>query len=106
VKLAELATKPNLNKIILDDEAIQKEYGEPVEFYMYDKYDMDTFMKLAQLKEDDIQAITEVVSEMVLDENGEKILVDGKSLPINVMMKVIESSVSTLGNAVSQTTQA
>ena len=37
MKLKELATKPQLVKIVLDDEAIIKEYNEPLEFYVYDK---------------------------------------------------------------------
>jgi hypothetical protein len=106
MKLAQLASKPQLVKITLDDEAIQKEYGEAVEFYMYDRQDMDSFMAMAALKEDDVAGITTMVRDLVLDEEGNKILTDGNTLPMLIMLKVIEAAVNSLGNAVSQTTVA
>jgi len=106
MKLAQLASEPQLVKIILDDTDITEQYGEPLEFYMYDRQNMDTFVKMANIGENNVQAITEIVKELVLDENGNKILVDNVSLPTNVMLKVIEAAVSSLGNSVSQITQS
>lgn len=103
MKLAQLASKPTLTKVIIDAEEIVKEYGEPLEFWMYDRHDMDTFMKMAQIDENDIAGITQVVGDMVRDETGKRILVDGNTLPLVVMLKVIEAAVSNLGNVLNQT---
>ena len=92
-------------KITIEDEATVKEYGEAIEFYMYDRQDMNSFMKMASLTENDIAGITEMVADLVLDEDGNKILVDGVSLPMTVMLKVVEAAVNSLGNSVSQISQ-
>lgn len=105
MKLAQLASKPTLVKITIEDEATLKEYGEAIEFYMYDRQDMNSFMKMASLTENDIAGITEMVADLVLDEKGNKILVDGVSLPMTVMLKVVEAAVNSLGNSVSQISQ-
>ena len=106
MKLAQLASKPQLVKIVIKDEALEKEYGEELEFWMYDRQDMNTFMKLAQLNENDVSSIANVVSDMVLDEDGNKIISDDISLPTNVMLKVVEAAVNSLGNAMNQNTQS
>jgi hypothetical protein len=65
---------------------------------------MDTFMKLAALEgESSVGDIGTLVSEMILNEKGDKILVDGNVLPVDIMLKVIEVVVKRLGNSVTQT---
>lgn len=105
MKLAQLATKPQLVKIIIKDEALTKKYGEDVEFFMHDRLDMDDFMLLATVNDKDISNITKVVKKLVLDENGKKILEDGRLLPVDIMLKVIEACVNQLGNVESQIIQ-
>mgnify|MGYP003625572688 CR=1 FL=1 len=105
MKLAQLACEPQLITIKIEDADTVKEFGEPLEFCMYDRQDMDSFMRMASLSEDDIAGITNLVSDLVLDDKGNKILVGTTSLPMNVMLKVVEAAVSSLGNSVSQTIQ-
>jgi len=105
MKLAELATKPKLIPVKIDDEDTVKEYGEPIEFYIYDRQPMEVFLKLAQLEGDttNIKEITEVVSQMVMDETGKTVLTESECLPTTVMLKVIEKTVNHLGNSVTRT---
>ena len=37
MKLSQLAAKPTLIKLELDDEDVVKEYGEPLEFWIHDR---------------------------------------------------------------------
>ena len=104
MKLKQLASKPKLIKQIIDDAEIVDKYGETVEFYLYDRYDMDTLMKLASVDSENYSAITGVVEDLILDENGDKIIVDDFSLPLDIMLKAVEVVVSQLGNMASQTT--
>lgn len=106
MNLTQLASKPQLIKVVIDDESLIKEYGEAIEFWMYDRHDMDTFMKLAQLNEANSGAIADIVTDIVRDEKGKQILVDGNSLPFAVMVKVIETVVNNLGNSLQSTTAA
>lgn len=103
MKLSQLAAQPQLQKIILDDETTVKEYGEAIEFWVYDRQDMDTYMKMATLKDNDFSQITGLVQHMILDEKGNPILDGKRQLPVALMIKVVERVVQNLGNVISQT---
>jgi hypothetical protein len=104
MKLETLASKPQLIKIIIDDEDIVSKYGEAVEFHVYDRQDMDTFMSLASMKEDtQFGEIAKVVAKLVLDEKGNPVLEDGEMLPMDLTVKTVEKVVAHLGNSMTQT---
>ena len=100
MKLSQLASKPTLTKIVIDDEDIVKEYGEELEFYIYDRQPMSVFMKLASMdqNENSLEDLAHIVEDMIMDEQGKKIINKDVSLPIDVMVKVIEKTVNRLGN--------
>ncbi len=97
MKLTQLAAKPQLVKIELNDEEIIKEFGEPVEFWIWDRQPMDKYIRLAQLQGNNFGELVTAVNQMILDEEGNPILKDGLSLPMGVMTKVIGKVVETLG---------
>lgn len=96
MKLKDLAKKPQLKQVTLDDEFIVQAYGEPVEFWMYDRQDLPTYIRLSKISENanDLPAL---VREMVLDEKGKPVLGD-EILPVEIMVRVIEAVVKNLGN--------
>ena len=97
MKLTKLAAKPQLVKIELNDEDIVKEYGEPVEFWIWDRQPMDKYIRLAQLSGENTGELIKAVNDMVLDEDGTPILTDEAVLPSSVMTRVIGKVVETLG---------
>ena len=97
MKLTQLAAKPQLIKIEIADEDIVKEFGEPLEFWIWDRQPMDKFIRLAQMKGEDMSELIAAVNDMVLDEEGAPVVKDGLVLPTNVMTKVIGKVVETLG---------
>jgi ABC-type taurine transport system substrate-binding protein len=105
MKLSQLASKPQLIKVSLDDEEIVQEYGEGLDFWIYDRQDMDTFVKMATLDSSQFDKITEIVNKMMLDEDGSQINKDGLTLPTPIMMKAIQKVVETLGKSQKQITQ-
>lgn len=104
MELKQLATKPKLHKITVDAEYVVEAYGEPVEFYMWDRQDLPTYLKLAQLREDQNE-LFDVIQNLVLDADGNKVLAEGEMLPVEIMVPVLEAAVSHLGNAKPQTSQ-
>jgi hypothetical protein len=102
MQLKELAAKPKLNKVTLDTDNIVSLYGEPLEFYMWDRQDVPTFLKIVQMKEDKL-AIFNLLKDVVLDDQGNPVLEDGEMLPMEVMVAVIEGVVKNLGNSQPQT---
>jgi hypothetical protein len=97
MKLTQLAAKPQLVKITIDEEDVIKQYGEPLEFWIYDRQPLDKFIRLAQMQADNFADLVMAINEMVLDEEGNKIITEELTLPTNVMTKVIGKVVETLG---------
>lgn len=97
MKINQLASKPQLIKIVLDDKDVVKEYGEPIEVWTWDRQPLEVFMKLANSQGQDITAVIEIVRDLVLDEAGNKVMVDDVMLPTKVLLPLIQKIVETLG---------
>jgi hypothetical protein len=97
MKLSQLAAKPQLIKISLDDEDTLKEFGEAVEFWTYDRQPLDTFMKLANAQGQDVAQMIDIVRTMILDEEGKTIIDKDNMLPTAVLLKAIQKIVEQLG---------
>jgi hypothetical protein len=97
MKLSQLAAKPQLIKVELNDEEVIKEFGEPLEFHTWDRQPIDIFTKLASVTGSDTGAMISVVKGLILDENGKEILKGDAVLPTNILLKVIAKIVELLG---------
>jgi hypothetical protein len=97
MKLKDLASKPKLIPVVLDDEDTIASYGESLEFYTYDRQPIQIFMKLASTQGTDNESMLELVRTMILDEEGNQILNDEISIPGPVLMRAITKIVATLG---------
>jgi hypothetical protein len=97
MNLKQLAAKPQLVKLILDDEDTIKEFGEPLDFYIYDRPPIGTFVKLAGLTAQDLSQIVTIINDLILDENGDKIVSDEMVLPQKLYIRVVEKVVKQLG---------
>lgn len=103
MKLKSLAKKPELVKVTLDTEALVERYGEPIDFWIYDRYDMDLYLKLMNNDEKDFAGLSKVIKEMVMDEDGSKIFADGEIIPADILTKMVEEVIAQLGNSITQT---
>jgi hypothetical protein len=99
MNITKLAAKPQLVQIVIDDEKIVKEYGEPIVLYTWDRQPMEVFLKLADLKKDNISVsqIVGIARDLVLDENGQKVLVDDVTLPTDVLLEAVSKVTDILG---------
>lgn len=97
MKLSQLAAKPQLIKVSLDDQDIVQEFGEPIEFWTWDRQPLDTFMKLANSNQQDIGSMLEIVRTLVLDENGKPVITADSTLPTQILVKSIAKVVEILG---------
>lgn len=99
MKLSQLAAKPKLIKLTLEDEDVVKEYGEPLEFWTWDRQPLDVFMQLAsstQGKNNAVEMIG-IVRTLILDEDGKEVITGDKMLPSSILLKVIGIVVEALG---------
>ena len=97
MKLSQIAKKPQLTKISIDDEDIVKEFGEPLEFWTWDRQPMDVFLKLSSVDTGNQSAIISSVRELVMDEDGKQILSGEDVLPTWILMRVMTKVVESLG---------
>ena len=97
MKLTQLSKKPELVKVELTDDETIKEYGEPLEFWIYDRTGMDVFVKMATMKNEDFGDMVDIVNKMILDEEGNRAVKEGEALPNDVMLSVIGAVVERLG---------
>lgn len=98
MKLSQLAAKPTLIKLELNDEDIIKEYGEPLEFWIYDRQPIDKFIEMATVGNENYGEMIRMVNSMVMDEDGTVIAKDGLVFPSKIILKIINKVVETLGN--------
>ena len=97
MKLSQLAAKPQLIKLEINDEDTVKEFGEPVEFYTWDRQPLDIFMKLANATQDNMPGMIDIIRTLILDESGKEIITKENMLPSSLLIKSIAKIVETLG---------
>jgi hypothetical protein len=103
MKLKEIAAKPKLIKVVLDDEKIIELYDEPLEFWMWDRQELVVFLRMAQIKDDQAELMM-IIRELILDETGVPMLEPNEILPIEVLLPLSTAVVDQLGNFKSRTT--
>jgi len=103
MKLSQLAAKPQLIEITIDDKDTVEKYGEAVSFWIYDRHDIETFAKMATVDPDDFSKAAGVVSGLIMDDKGQLICGKGQELPIDIMMKAVTKVIDELGKSVNST---
>ena len=99
MQLKKLAAKPQLIKIELTNKDVVEKYGEPVEFYTWDRQPMDVFMRLATASENGAKSkdMFEMTKDLIMDEKGKPILEGDNVLPTDLLIIAISSIVERLG---------
>ena len=97
MKLKDLAAKPKLIMITIDSLETIETYGEPLEFWIWDRQPIQKFIKVATTMTSDYAEAVVMMNEMVLDEDGKQVCVDGFALPSSVMTAPIDKAIEHLG---------
>ena len=97
MKLSELASTPQLTKVTIDEQDLVQKYGDELEFYVHDRFDMDTFTKMASVDQEDPTKLYNIVKDLILDENGDPVMHDDKVLPMDLMMAAVTKVTESLG---------
>jgi len=105
MELSKLASKPQLLEIKVDDEDTVSKYGEAVSFWMYDRQDIATFVKMSRVDSTDFEATTELVKELIRNKDGKPALDEERSLPMDIQLKVINKVVEQLGKLTKELSQ-
>ena len=95
MELTKLVAKPQLIKIVLDDEETVKEYNEAIEFYTMDRQPLDVFLKLSNTVGSNESV--EILKSLVLDRDGNPVVTEGQSLPVLISVKAMAKVMELLG---------
>lgn len=97
MKLSQIAAKPQLIEVTLDDAETVAEFGEPLTFHTWDRHPLDVFMRMAQATEQNTTQLITLARSLILDEHGKEIIGDDSMLPTSVMIRVITKVTEMLG---------
>ena len=97
MKINQIASKPQLIKVTLDDEKTVEELGEALDFWTWDRQPLEKFMRLASVKQDNPQEIIDVVKDLILDEEGKVVIQGDIMLPTQILIRIIQKVTETLG---------
>jgi len=101
MKLTEVASKPQLIKITLDEPEIIETYGDELEFWTWDRQPLEKYLGLVgqDATPENMPALIEFAKGMILDETGAQIIKDGEVLPTYVMTLAINKVVTQMGKS-------
>ena len=97
MQLDQLAQERKLIKLTIEDEGIVEKYGEALEFWVWDRQSLDTFAKMSVITEDNALQYTDLLTDMILNKEGEPVMRDNKILPVDVITEAIKLVGETLG---------
>lgn len=97
IKINQIASKPQLIKLVLSDDETKQALGDELEFYTWDRQPLDKFMKLAKVQQDNPEEIIAIVKDLILDEEGNVVIKDDVMIPTPILVRIIQKVVETLG---------
>ena len=97
LNITTLAAKPQLVKLIVNDPEIVEKYGDEIEFWIYDRQPIEQFIKMATTSPENFGDIIALFNDLILNDQGEKVIKDGETLPTDVMRAIINQMVERLG---------
>lgn len=97
MNLAELSKTPQLIEIAIDKKELVEKYGDQLIFYVYDRQPLDVFAKLANADKSNMVGVTDLIKDMILDKDGNKIVEGDKVLPLDVMIEAVTLITDRLG---------
>lgn len=98
--IKQFAKKPELLKVVLDDNDLIATYGESIEFWMLDYVDINTyfdFFKSQSNPEGD--KLNVLLRRIILKEDGTPSLSDDEALPIDIAVAALSKINETLGKS-------
>lgn len=98
--IQDFARKPKLIEIVLDDEGIITNYGEPITFFMRDFVDINTYFDFfrtqSEGKGDELNVL---LRKIILNKEGEPAIGSEDGLPVDIAVAALTKIGETLGKS-------
>ncbi len=98
--IKQLARKPKLVEVVIDDENIVETYGDKITFYMMDFVDINTYFDFFRSQsEKNNGELNAMLQSIILNSEGKPALEEGDSLPIDIAVATLTRINETLGKS-------
>lgn len=100
MNIKELATKPKLVEITLDEPTLVEKYGETITFYTYDTVSLTSYFDFYDARsENQFGNLEKIMRKMILSSEGKPVLADDEDLPIDIATSAIQKIGDILGKS-------
>jgi hypothetical protein len=98
--IKQLAKKPQLIQVDLDDKDIVAEYGEPIKFWMMDYVDISTYFEFFRSQgEGNGEQLNQLLRSIILNAEGQPVLAADEAFPIDISVAALTKINETLGKS-------
>jgi hypothetical protein len=100
MNITEVATKPQLEEVVLDDPLLIETYGEPLTFWMLDHININTYFDFYKFQGDqDGDALMTALRKIILNAEGKPAIGEDVVLPVDVTLSALTKINEHLGKS-------
>lgn len=97
--ISNFSKKPELIKVVIDDESIVESYGEPIIFFMKEFVDIVTYFDFFKSQSDNGEELNNLLAKIILKEDGSYAIGEGEALPVDISVAALTKINETLGKS-------
>ncbi len=86
MKLSQISENRKLIKLTCSDDDIISKYGEPLDFYIWDKQPIEIGLALAYSKENEYDDLEDILKQLILNSKAEQVIQPGYKMPNEVLL--------------------
>jgi hypothetical protein len=88
--ITELAKKPKLEELLIDDADIVTRYGESISFWIMDQMDVSTYFSFYKLQQsEDSESLNELLRKLILNKEGKACLKKDEVFPVDITLSIL-----------------
>ena len=88
--ISNLAKKPELVELCIDDQDLVDRYGEAITFYMIDEMGIDTYFAFYRLQQEQrAEELNKLLRKIILKKDGTPALGNEQVLPVDLTLAVL-----------------
>jgi hypothetical protein len=100
MNIDQLAKKPQLEQLTLDDSDIVEMYGEPITFWMFDHVDINTYFDFYKYQgEQNGELLMSALRKIILNAEGKPAIAQDTVLPVDVSIAALTKINEHLGKS-------
>lgn len=104
--ISNLAKKPQIVDLTIDDADIVEKYGEAITFYMIDEMGIDTYFSFYRLQQgQQAEQLNQLLRKIILKSDGTPALSEDQVLPVDLTLAVLVKINEFLGKSNPKTSQ-